>query len=518
MPAIITDNLKITNCTNFINDVNSGNYYTFIGLSNYTDYATDWNSNTPDPVDNLNYLNEYRNTILSVKKITSSDLIRVIPKVQWTSGLKYDMYRHDYSRYNLTPVTNYTRLYDSKFYVMNKDFRVYICINNGSAPSNNNKGVISVNEPVHTSESPELENDGYMWKYLYTISPADVLKFDSTNYISVPNNWQSSVDVEIRRIRDSSVNGKIESILIERQQPYAIPSNTNVINNVPIVGDGVGGSASVFFDEFGNPINVVVTNGGSDYTFATLDLDSVVNSLGEKAIFNVIIPPPGGHGRNVYTELGANRVLVYSRLENSITNPDFIEGNQFARIGIIKNVLSFDGQSIFQENTGSGVYGVILDDNEGSATNKDEDAIISQSSTKSIGSIVSSVSVGSSTVVKYTKPREFYVDTYSQSTIIKTSDRYLVQGAGLTTSTTYNYSSFDTNDIIISDGSGSSQYSINNFTGSQIGETFLGQNFTSGLSNPDINTKSGEIVYVDNRSSVSRQSQQREDIKIIIEF
>jgi hypothetical protein len=46
----------------------------------------------------------------------------------------------------------------------------------------------------------------------------------------------------------------------------------------------------------------------------------------------------------------------------------------------------------------------------------------------------------------------------------------------------------------------------------------LGQYFSNGLSNPDINIKSGEIVYVDNRESVTRSSQQREDIKIILEF
>jgi len=46
----------------------------------------------------------------------------------------------------------------------------------------------------------------------------------------------------------------------------------------------------------------------------------------------------------------------------------------------------------------------------------------------------------------------------------------------------------------------------------------LGQYFNNGVSKPDINTKSGEILYVDNRSSVSRQVDQREDIKIIIEF
>jgi len=516
MPAIVTDNLKIRNCTNFINDVSNGNYYTFIGLSNYNNYFSDWNSNTPDPVDNFNYLHEYKNTLLGVKKITSSDTIRVIPKIQWTTGLKYDMYRHDYSRYNLTPITNSTRLYDSRYYVVNNDYRVYICINNGASPSNNNKGVISVNEPVHTSESPELENDGYLWKYLYTISPADVLKFDSTNYISVPTNWQTasqSENSEIYRIREAAINGQIETILVENSQPYLIPSTTNVINDVPIIGDGSGGLASVTFDEQGNPISVTVTNGGSEYTFGTLNLDSIVQPLSTKAVFNVIIPPPGGHGKNVYTELGANRVLVYSRIENTITNPDFIEGNQFARVGIVKDITEYGGGStLFTATTGSGVYGLIVDGT--SASSEPEDSIITQSATNSTGSLVSASSVGSYTVIKYTKPKEFYTDTYSSGNILKTSDRFLTNGSGLSTVTSYNYSNFNTSSITINNN----PYNIANVSGSQIGETFLGQNFTSGISNPDINTKSGEIVYVDNRSSVSRQSQQREDIKIIIEF
>lgn len=512
MPAIITDNLKIRNCSNFIDDVSNGNYYTFIGLSNYTDYFSDWNSNTPDPVDNLTYLNEYKNTLLGVKKITTSDVIRVIPKVQWTTGLKYDMYRHDYSRYNLTPITNSTRLYDSRYYVINRDYRVYICINNGSAPSNSNKGVISVNEPTHTSESPEIENDGYVWKYLYTISPTDALKFDSTNYISVPNNWTTSSDSEISRIRNSAVNGQIETILIETSEPYLIPSTSNVVNDVPIVGDGSGGLASVLFDEEGRPSSVTVTNGGSGYTFGTLNLDYIVQPLASKSVFNVIIPPSGGHGSNVYTELGANRVLVYSRIENTITNPDFIEGNQFARVGIIKDITYYGSNTLFTDTTGSGVYGLIVDGTSASA--EVEDSIITQSSTNSTGSLVNASLVGSYTVIKYTKPKEFYIDTYSSGNITKTSDRFLTTGVGLSTAASYNYTDFDTNSITINNN----PYNIANVSGTQIGDTFLGQTFTSGLSNPDINTKSGEIVYIDNRSSVSRQSQQREDIKIIIEF
>ena len=46
----------------------------------------------------------------------------------------------------------------------------------------------------------------------------------------------------------------------------------------------------------------------------------------------------------------------------------------------------------------------------------------------------------------------------------------------------------------------------------------LGVTFTGGLSNPEINTKSGEIIYIDNRPLVTRDIRQKEDIKIILEF
>ena len=46
----------------------------------------------------------------------------------------------------------------------------------------------------------------------------------------------------------------------------------------------------------------------------------------------------------------------------------------------------------------------------------------------------------------------------------------------------------------------------------------LGVNFTNGLASPEINKKSGEIIYLDNRPLVTRNARQKEDIKIILEF
>jgi len=46
----------------------------------------------------------------------------------------------------------------------------------------------------------------------------------------------------------------------------------------------------------------------------------------------------------------------------------------------------------------------------------------------------------------------------------------------------------------------------------------LGVNFTQGMANPEINKGSGEIIYIDNRPLINRNSRQKEDIKIVLEF
>lgn len=512
--AVVTDKLRLINCSNFINDVANGEYYTFIGFPDASSFYPNWNSNRPDPVDNYLYLNSYRDNILGVKKINSSDIVRVIPKIVWTSGKKYEMYRHDYSVYNTTPVTSSTRLYDSSYYVMNRDYRVYICINNNSEP-NTNLGGVSTQEPLHTDLAPRLESDGYLWKYLYTISPADVLKFDSTNYISVPNSWTTSgLNSEVDRIRNNAVDGKIETILIEYNNvnyPYF-----GTLTNVPIEGDGTGGLASVEFDEQGKPIKVTVTNGGSGYTFATLNLDSILQpATSGKAIFNVIIPPPGGHGANIYEELGAFRALIYSRIENSSTDPDFIVGNEFSRIGIVKTIKSNVSSSTFSDNTGSGVYALKINED---ASGEAYDSKITQSNTNATGTLISFDT--NTSVLRYIQPRTNTIDTYVDGNGNEQIDYHFSDVvSGIQTATVYDLNGFDSSSIVINGNS----YTIDtSFNGNSVvvGATtyYLGQTFVNGLSTPEINTKSGDIIYADNRSSVTRSSQQREDIKIILEF
>ena len=46
----------------------------------------------------------------------------------------------------------------------------------------------------------------------------------------------------------------------------------------------------------------------------------------------------------------------------------------------------------------------------------------------------------------------------------------------------------------------------------------LGQDFTNGISSPEVKRYSGNIIYVDNRPSVNRSINQKEDIKVILQF
>ena len=46
----------------------------------------------------------------------------------------------------------------------------------------------------------------------------------------------------------------------------------------------------------------------------------------------------------------------------------------------------------------------------------------------------------------------------------------------------------------------------------------LGLNFVAGIASAEYNTKSGEIIYIDNRPPIPRSASQKEDIKIVLEF
>jgi hypothetical protein len=517
MAAIITDQIRILNAKNFVAGVSSSSnaYYSFIGLTNPSDYQSDWDSDPPAPKDNFDQENDYWNTMVALKKINAADVKQVVRKLSWTSGTTYDMYRHDYSRTNIAPVSGSTSLYLANYYVMNSDFRVYACLQNGTDPDNTS-GRPSLDEPTHTDLEPRSagnSGDGYLWKYLFTIKPSDVAKFESTDYLPVPKDWATSS--ENAAVRDNAVDGSIKVVTVTNKGVGLGTANTTY-TSVPIKGDGTGAECTVVIDSNSQVSSVTVSNQGSDYTFGSVDLIAGGVPTGTtRPAFNVIISPQGGHGADIYRELGAYNVLLYSRIENDNENPDFITGNQIARIGVVENPKQFGSTTNMTADKASALPALKLVGTGYSTATFTADSYFTQT-----------ISTGTTAVGR--------VVSYDQTTgVLKYwQDRSLAGFNTVGTANTQPTYGFELQEFTSSPGTGGS-LTIVPSVGQDltIDDTFsgistvinnrtyyLGQNFTDGLADPEVKKHSGNIIYVDNRPSITRSSNQKEDIKVILQF
>jgi hypothetical protein len=524
MPAIVTDQFRILNTNNFINSFenSSNSYYITLGLPNPNSpgFARDsqWDGPSiigtgvvPNPIDNGEYLSQYRDVSLFGKKITQTNVRRVIRRIDWVRGAKYDMYRHDYSISYPSSVTGRSRLYDSNFYVMNSDYRVYICLSNGSS-SFNISGNASQDEPTFIDLEPSKageSGDGYVWKYLFTVSPNDIVKFDSTEFITLPNNWETSNDPQVVAVRENADsrlnNNQLKEIYIED------PGRNYISGEVNILGDGIGAKAFVEVNSLGQIENVTVTSGGTGYTYAIVDLGTLQpdNIIPFPAKLIPIIPPSLGHGYDIYTELGADRVLLYSRFDDSTR--DFPTDTSFCQISLIKNPTKFLSTETYIENQFSSLYSLKFSNTNNISPQVGEKIIQPVSSGIAVGYIASYDST--TQVMKYFKERSLY---YNQVTFDTTD--YI----GVSTSGNPSIEfSFDGGSVTATT-SGFSGTIDSGFSG--ISTTVSGQiinlssQFINGLSNPEINKKTGDVLYIDNRPLVTRSTRQKEDVKIILEF
>ena len=519
MAAIITDQLRILNARNYVAGVQSSqnSYYTFIGLPNATEYQSTWDQSPPTPKDSFSQSSDNWDTMLALKKIGVDDIAQVVRKNTWTSGITYDMWRDDISRDNPSQPSGAFDIYSANYYVINEDYRVYICLFNNANPENNFQGGPSLDQPKFTDLEPReagSSGDGYIWKYLFSIPPSQIIKFDSTNYIPTPDDWYTSVNNSAVR-ENASTSGQIKIVTI-RERGVGLGTANSTYTRVPILGDGAGAQATVVIDNDSKIESVTISKGGQGYTYGTLDLKAGGVPTGTtQPSFNVIIPPPGGHGADIYKELGAYNVLSYARFENDTQNPDFITGNQFAQVGIVKNPKNYNSTTNLTIDKASAVYALKLVGTGYSEAKFTADSFVTQTvglGSTAVGRVVSyDQQTG---ILKYWQDRRtagFNTDgtknvnpTYGFEQLRFTADPKSGGSVDIIP-TTGNTLTIDQNFTGVSTTINSRTY-------------YLGQDFTKGVSNPESEKYSGDIIYVDNRPSVTRSASQKEDVKVILQF
>ena len=502
--ALVTDKFRIYAAESFRNTLQSSNkVYMFVGR------AKTWGSSdippTGEPIDSFEYARTTYQDSVAFKRVDISDTALVVPRVDWVDptkttggvGRTYSMYKPDYSP-SKTTANGATRLYDSNFYVMNSDFNVYKCLYNGQSPTYP-RGRPSLVEPTGTSTTVIETNDSseykYRWKYMYTIDADNILKFVTTEFVPV---------LENSLVQAAAGPGSIDTVVIENQgQGY----NNDTYTNVPIRGDwevngGTQGFCSVTV-ESGSVTNVTVTNSGSNYSFATIDVGLIPNigSGGSGAVLDIIIPPNGGHGKDATREIGAYRLMFASKLETSTAFVDFPTDLTFRRVGLVLNPYDYNTTSISDQNTRSAVKALIFPQS-GTGT---------PSGTFSPGTTITQTTTGAKGyVVSYdatTKVMRYYQDSndgVTSGNIVEFSGNYEITSSDIVTATPD--SNFGTSSVPLT------QITI----GVSVYE--LGLSFIQGYANGEVEINSGEILYIDNRNPITRSADQNEELKVVIEF
>jgi len=305
MASLVTSKFRVHNAQQFAEafaETSNTIMYLFIGKN--TSFPND--NSPPTPVNstaNIEYT-PWRD-MYAAKRITTADVTHAIERYNWTSGTVYDQYDDQD-----------TNLLEDDFYVMTEDYNVYKCLFNAGATA-------STTKPTGVSTSPFTTADGYIWKYMYTVTTAKALKFLTNDYIPVQT-LTGDDGTDQWDVQQAAVDGGIHVIKVT-----AGGTGYATAPAVTITGDGTGATANSTITA--NVVTAVtITAAGTGYTRASVSFASGA------AAATAIISPQGGHGSDAVEELGGKFIMLNVRLDGNESNT-FSTANEFRQVGIVRD-------------------------------------------------------------------------------------------------------------------------------------------------------------------------------------
>jgi len=499
MTAIITQKFRQHNAEQFyesFSETAKSTYYMLIGKATSFTAGTSGGTDSapPTPVDDVSSEFYVWDQTIAGKNIATTDVQYVIPRRDWANATTYDMYDDTVSASN-TSTSGATNLYDSTFYFRTSDNRVYMVLDNNAGTA------YSGTEPTSESNTP-FASGGYILKYMYTISASDQVKFLTTDFMPVRTN---------STVSSAATDGKIESLVVTGGSGYTAGTYyaavygdganqgtaSGAIVKIVVDGDGV-------LNAFGltDGTDTTVYAGGSGYTFGTVNLasgytfsDAALTSSspigGSGGSIRVVISPKGGHGSNAVDQLGGHYVML-NTLFIGAERDDLLTGNDFRNIAIVVDPTNYGTSTVATDATIRQTSALKLTGVSGTFT---ADEKITQTSTGAIGKVV-----------------EWDSDL---SILYYQQERYGDYGTNSTTGGLVAFSGANSVSGADSSASGTPDADADSAVTLSGGNTIT---FTDGYANPELQPDSGDIIYNENRSPISRATDQTEDIKIIVEF
>jgi hypothetical protein len=439
MTATFSKNLGIFMAEQFRNAAATSNLYLSFG------YSKPWINDYSPPQANTSETSYYETwkNLIGGKKINGSDIRHVVKRHDWTANTVYAAYDQSIDSLSLKDA-------NTSMYVLTTDYNVYKCIAN-------NNGQASTFKPTSTNPSAVFQTgDQYMWKYMYTLTDEEKLRFLTTDYMPVKTLYISDNSLQWL-VQQDAVEGAINNIIVTNSGTGYTSNNISIA----IKGDGLFANAYAVRNVTTSTIGSIVLDvKGSGYTYANA---TITSTRGAGATLRVAIDPPGGHGSDALSELGGSYVMINTKINGS-------EG------GILPSTNDFRQISIIQDPT---LYGT---------SNPTANQVFSQITTLSLGS-------GSST-------------DYIQ-------DEIVYQGTDLPNAT---YKAvvvvWDSANSLLSinnvEGNPTSQLII--------GNTSTASRYVSSINNPDLQPYSGYVLYKDNLNLIKRSEDQSEEYKIVLSF
>ena len=335
---------------------------------------------------------------------------------------------------------------------------------------------------------------------MYTITSSDAQKFVTSDFIPVETND----DVSAAAVTASNA---IESLAITAGSGY-----TDGTYYAAVHGDGdnagTASGAIVRITVSGGQIqsfgltagtDTTIHSAGTNYTFGTVNLgagftfsdsglSSASNMGGSGGAVNVIISPNGGHGFDAVAELGGHFVMTTTTLAGGESD-DFTTANDFRQIGLVVNPTNFGTATIASASTARQTFAVVFPSGTGDFVIDEE---INQASTNAVGKVVEWDS--SNRILFYQQERFSDFGTHTDGSAPAFS------GANAITGQT----------------SGTTRTPDTTASSVTFGSTTI--TLTSGYANPELQPDSGNIIYLEQRRPISRNTDQSEDIRLIIEF
>lgn len=328
MTSVYSKNLQIYNAEQFktsIETIGAPNLYLTFGK------IDSWpNENSPPQANtSIDAFNEVWKNMLGAKLIQGNDARLAIRRFDWTSGETYIAYDDCTCSMNMNDA-------NIKFYVVTDEWNVYKCL------ANNNGGASTVKPTSLDVIFSQETGDRYIWKYMYTLSDEEKLRFTTTDFIPVKTLTADNGSLQWQ-VQENADSGAIESVrVIDGGSGYSTAS----VPTITIVGDGRNANATANVNVTTTAIDsITITNRGEGYTYANVIITA---AQGSGANARALISPPGGHGTNPVEELGGSFVIINPRIRG--TEGDVLDiRNEFRQISIMKNPLLL-GSNVIASN------------------------------------------------------------------------------------------------------------------------------------------------------------------------